>query len=136
MGLQQLSGPSSVLGSGDRDQSPDVIGMSPICKAFSILMNSNWSKMTSEEVQKIRTEGLCMFQFCIQAAEHQLQRGKFFYIEQPGEASSWDLNSVAWLRQQKGVFLVLFDQCAARVSQLFQTPCLERALGSLPTTEA
>lgn len=99
-----------------RNQEPDVVGMSPTCKAFSVLMNSNWDRMTHEEVERVRTEGLCMFQFCVQVAECQMSKGKFFYIEQPGEASSWDLNSVAWLRKQKDVFLILFDQCQAGLS--------------------
>eukprot|EP00435_Cladocopium_sp_Y103_P028304 s1227_g7.t1 len=99
-----------------KEQSPDVVGMSPVCKPFSVMMSSNWNKMDPEEVLRIQTLGLCMMHFCVQVAEYQLAHGRYFYLEQPGEASSWDLNSITWLRKQRDVLLILFDQCAAGLS--------------------
>jgi len=98
------------------EQSPDVVGMSPECRPFSILMNSNWSRMDPLEARKIQVEGLAMLSFCVQVAEYQLSKKKYFYIEQPGEASSWNTHSISWLRQQLGVFLIFFDQCMAGLS--------------------
>ena len=60
------------------EQSPDVVGMSPECRPFSILMNSNWSRMDPLEARKIQVEGLAMLSFCVQVAEYQLSKKKYF----------------------------------------------------------
>ena len=101
-----------------REQEPDLVLMSPECRPFSILMNSNWNKMDPQEVLRIRTRGMAMFQFCIQVAAYQLQRGRHFWIEQPALASSLATHASQWLMSQFGVFLVQFDQCAAGLSVL------------------
>ena len=64
-------------------QQPDVIIMSPDCKAFSALMNLNWDKMDPLMRKELQEKGMSMFQFCLQVAEHQLQRGKFFPFGAP-----------------------------------------------------
>ena len=97
-------------------QAPDVVGMSPECKPFSIIMNSNWNRMSEDEAKRIKTGGISMMLFCIQVAKYQLERGRYFYIEQPSEATSWELNAMEWLRNQENVFLALFDQCEAGLS--------------------
>ena len=88
------------------EQEPDVVGMSPECNPFSIIMHSNWGRMSPDTVKKLQAEGISMILSCIQVAKNQLDRGKFFYIEQPSEASRWEPNAMEWLRNQLNVCLI------------------------------
>ena len=93
------------------EQQPDLIVMTTVCKAFSVIMNSNWSRMSEREVARIQKSCMAMFQFCIQVADEQLSRGKDFVLEQPDGASSWNTHAATWLAQQERVLHVAFDQC-------------------------
>ena len=95
-----------------REQEPDLVVMSPECKAFSILMNSNWSKMDKNKRERMQAEGLAMLHFCVQVAEFQLEHKRQFLIEHPAGASSWSTHAISWLLGQSGVTRFLFDQCA------------------------
>jgi len=99
-----------------REQEPDLVTMSPECRPFSVLMNSNWNRMNQADVLRIQTEGLAMWHFCIQVAEFQLEHGRHFWIEQPAGASSMTTHSMKWLLEQLEVYLVFFDQCASGLS--------------------
>jgi len=44
-------------------------------------------------------------------AEHRLRRGKYFVIEQPDKASSWNTHAARWLQRQNDVLPLSFDQC-------------------------
>ena len=99
-----------------RTQLPDVVLMSPECRPFSVLMSANWERMSPEEATKLQTEGMAMLHFCVQIAEEQIKRGKFFFLEQPTGASSWATHAVAWLLEQEGVLRFVFDQCMAGLS--------------------
>ena len=93
------------------EQQPDLVVMTPVCKAFSVIMNSNWSRMSEREVARIQKSCMAMFQFCIQVADEQLSRGKEFVLEQPDGASSWNTHAATWLARQERVLHVAFDQC-------------------------
>ena len=94
------------------EEDPDLVVMSPECRAFSQMMNVNWEKMDPEEARRIQVQGMAMFQFCIRVADHQLQKGKWFLLEQPFTASSWRTQAARWLERQEGVMKADFDQCA------------------------
>ena len=94
-----------------REEDPDLTVMTPECKGFSVLMNVNWEKMDPQEAKRLQTKCLAMFQFCIQVAEHRIQNGKFFVLEQPDGASSWNTHAANWLARQTGVLHISFDQC-------------------------
>ena len=94
-------------------EDPDLVIMTPECRAFSSLMNVNWERMSPEEQKRLQTAALAMFQFCIQVAEHRLRRGKFFLLEQPDKASSWNTHAAKWLAAQAEVLHLSFDQCMA-----------------------
>ena len=98
------------------EQQPDLIAMSPECRAFSQLMNVNWDRMNEEEKRQIQAKGLAMLGFCVQVAQYQLQRGKFFLLEQPSGASSWQTHSLRWLLDHEEVFYFWFDQCMTGLS--------------------
>ena len=94
-------------------EDPDLVLMTPECRGFTTLMNVNWDKMDSQARKELQTRALAMFQFCIQVADHRLQRDRHFLLEQPDGASSWNTHAAVWLAKQKGVLHVSFDQCEA-----------------------
>lgn len=96
-------------------EDPDLVLMSPECKAFSIMMSSNWQRMSPEEQKRVQTEGMAMLHFCIQVAQYQLEHNRFF-LEHPASASSWASHMLHWLLQQETVFRIVFDQCMAGLS--------------------
>lgn len=98
------------------EQEPDCVLMTPLCKPFSTMMESNWSRMNCEEAERLQQAGLAMLHFCVQVAEFQLSRGKEFSLEQPGSASSGQTHALHWLLQQPGVVRFLFDQCMTGLS--------------------
>lgn len=94
-----------------RSQAPDCVLMTPECKPFSTMMESNWDRMDPVQRDRMQREGLAMYHFCIQVAQFQLDHGRDFIIEQPGFASSRQTYATKWLLEQKGVIRFLFDQC-------------------------
>lgn len=118
-----------------RTQAPDVVLMSPECRPFSTLMAVNEERMEPEVLKRLRARGMAMLQFSIQVAEYQLQAGRFFWLEQPGSASSWATFGVKWLLEQEGVIRVLWDQCmsglqvSARGPSRKTTGCVTNHLG-------
>ena len=99
-----------------RTQEPDLVVLSPVCRAFSVIMNSNWDKMEPQAAKSLQAEGLSMLHFCVQIAEFQISRNKHFLLEHPGGASSWQTHAMHWLLQQANVVRFLFDQCAVGLS--------------------
>ena len=93
------------------EQKPDLVIMTPICRAFSVLMSSNWDRMDEMERKRLQKSCMAMFQFCVQVADEQLDRGREFVLEQPDGASSWSTHAAAWLAKQEQVLHVAFDQC-------------------------
>ena len=90
-----------------REQKPDCVLMTPECRPFSTMMESNCDRMDEEARRKMQAEGMAMLHFCIQVAEFQLANGKEFSIEQPGR----ETHAMQWLLHQTGVIRFLFDQC-------------------------
>jgi len=93
------------------EQQPDLVIMTPICKAFSVLMNSNWDRMDEPAKKRLQQSCMAMFQFSVQVADQQMARGKDFVLEQPDGASSWNTHAAVWLAKQEQVLHVAFDQC-------------------------
>ena len=84
-----------------RTQQPDCILMTPECKPFSTLMESNWNRMDSDKAKRMQTEGLAMLHFCVQVAEYQLAHGREFSLEHPAFASSICTHAMQWLIQHE-----------------------------------
>ena len=87
--------------------------ISPECRAFSILMNANEDKMDDEELAALRERALAMLHFAIEVAAYQIERGRWFLLEQPAGASSWQTHAMTWLMQQAGVLRFVIDMCMA-----------------------
>ena len=92
-------------------EDPDLVLMTPECRGFSTLMQVNWQRMDEENRKRLQASAMAMFHFCIQVAEHRIRRGRYFVIEQPDKASSWNTHAARWLQQQSDVMLLSFDQC-------------------------
>ena len=93
------------------EEDPDLVLMTPECRGFSTLMQVNWERMDKDSRKKLQTSAMAMFHFSVQVAERQLRRGKYFVLEQPDKASSWNTHAAQWLQKQDDVMLLSFDQC-------------------------
>jgi hypothetical protein len=96
-----------------RKLKPHFLIASPECKAFSQIMNINWSKMSPEKIKEILKEGLMMWDYSLEAIEAQLNADRYFGLEHPGLASSWTLPQTQKLLQRPDVALITFDMCEA-----------------------
>ena len=95
------------------DQSqPSHLAMSPECKAYSPIMNINWERMDPEGAKRIKVEGKIMWDFSVSAAWEQKRRDRYFSIEHPAGATSWQTPEARELMDQPDVALITFDQCA------------------------
>ena len=89
------------------EQQPDVIFMAPVCAPWSL-----WSNMLPKWKQLLnRRRALPMVQFCIAVAWYQLQKGKWFMIENPQGSKMWDLDEMVALAKANGVSWGTLDQC-------------------------
>ncbi len=92
------------------EQMPELILLSPECKAFSQLQNLNsWSPNYQETLDR----GLRHLRFCIRVAEWQLRSGRLILFEHPWTASSWSVPEVQRLLARfPDVRVHRGDQCA------------------------
>ena len=91
--------------------SPYLVVLSPICRAFSILQNINWDRMDPKLKESIIAEGLSMWHFTMRVAKYQSDRGRRFLIEHPQTASSWNLSSTHFICELPNVGFADVDQC-------------------------
>ena len=92
---------------------PDFIMLSPPCTMFSQLQHCfrNFERMDPEEVSTRMREARCMLLFTVQVAKYQCRRHKFFCVEHPHRATSWQEECFVDLMSETGCFTVDFDQC-------------------------
>ena len=95
---------------------PYMVILSPECRAFSLLVQTNWARMDPKVVLAIQEAGLDMWFFAIQVARHQIKRGHKFLLEHPQGASSWKLNTTELLIQEPDVECCDVDMCAFGLS--------------------
>lgn len=48
------------------EQEPDCVLMTPECRPFSTMMESNWDRMSTKDRERLQAEGLAMLHFCVQ----------------------------------------------------------------------
>ena len=88
-----------------------VIG-SPMCSAFSQIQNINFSKMTADDVIKVKAYGTRHLEFSLQLYEEQHKNGLYFLHEHPYNASSWMNEKVQKLLATEGIVKVRSHMCA------------------------
>ncbi len=91
---------------------PLMIMLSPPCTMFSVLTWLwNLKKMTESQYQARMKEARCHIEYSMQLAMMQYNASRYFAFEQPGQASSWDLECVKRVAALPGVVKVPFDMC-------------------------
>ena len=79
------------------EDDPYLCVLGPECKPFSQIMESNWSRMSTELAEHIKQEGLEMLSFSAEVALHRIRRGRKFVLEQPAFASSWATHAIRYI---------------------------------------
>ena len=89
-----------------------LVMMSPPCTMFSTLQHLwNFGKMKNAVYQTRMAEAKGHIAYCMHVARLQQNTDRFFGFEQPGRASSWDLECVKSVAATPGVVKVAFDMC-------------------------
>ena len=84
---------------------------SPMCKAFSALMNLNRERMGEDTYRKLVEHGMRHLLFCIELYNIQVSNGRLFLHEHPETAWSWKVSEVVALSQQEGVHKTTAHMC-------------------------
>jgi hypothetical protein len=71
------------------DEKPYLVVGSPPCTYYSILTQSNYSRMDPLKVARRKAEAKVLLDFAMQIYEVQLKAGRHFLHEHPQSASSW-----------------------------------------------
>ena len=91
-----------------RRDKPLVVGLSPECTLFSALQNLRKTDIPADEMAK----AVACVRFCVDVAEFQMARGRFFYFEHPLTASSWTMPELEKLQSMSGVEDVVLHMCS------------------------
>ena len=89
-------------------ENPYLLILSPMCLAFSQLLNLNTNPETLKELKEWGREHL---RFACHLAKRQLLRGGRVLFEQPWGATSWDEECVKEIWRWEGMRRVRCDQC-------------------------
>ena len=89
-----------------RDQ-PLVIGLSPECTLFSSLQTLRKTEIPPADL----AEAIECIKCCVEVAEYQRKKNRYFYFEHPLIASSWQLPCLAGLMEEDDVIKVVVHMC-------------------------
>ena len=81
------------------------------CGPFSRLLNCTRGFLQSEKGQEKLRQGREMLKFARDVAVWQLMRGRYFLLEHPTGASSWQEETMQELEQYLGVYKTKIHQC-------------------------
>lgn len=90
---------------------PAVLILSPPCTVFSALRHLSSFKREAREVQQEIEEGLMHMRFAISLCRLQLKEGRGFILEQPRNATSWQLQEMMALLEEPEVYKIYLDRC-------------------------
>ncbi len=94
-----------------RRDRPLMLVACPMCGPFSSLMNWNYAKMTSAEVENMLDKALEHLKFALELCVEQHRAGRLFLFEHPVGASSWETEMIAAVARLSGVHIAKFDFC-------------------------
>eukprot|EP00973_Karenia_brevis_P017438 2393230-Karenia_brevis.AAC.1 len=101
---------------GDREKAeryvdeakPRILIGSPMCTAFSTLQNlSPWTQNKMDKWIEAREH----IKFVVKLYRKQIEGGRMFLHEHPARATSWALEEIQKLAEEKGVVIATADQC-------------------------
>ena len=109
---------------------PDLLMLGPTCAPFSSL-NIGWqyNRMMIDNAQNMIEDGMRHLAFATELSVHQSKRGKYFVIEHPASAASWQTETIDTLRSLPGVREVEFDFCSLGMTskdEMGQAPVKKR----------
>ena len=102
--------------------------LSPPCTVFSELQRLwNFKRMSPEKVRAMWAHGMKLLTHAIACAQRQVNAGRFFVLEHPARASSWQTAEMKHLKNQPFVYEVVFDQCMTGLrSKVHRMPMRKR----------
>merc|ERR1711884_251478 len=92
-------------------EEPDVVMISPECKAFCVLQQWNHPRMTVVSVEWHAERSIKHLSFAVLIALLQYHAGRYFALEHPAAARSWGIDVLQSLVQIPGVKTDTFDLC-------------------------
>ena len=95
-----------------RKEKPELIVICPPCKMFWVLQELNYSKMPLFKAVRCLEIGVEDLETAALVAMWQLKRKKYFILEQPDGARSWEEPCIKQLGLQEGVERIRCDMCA------------------------
>ena len=91
-----------------RRDKPLVIGLSPECTLFSALQNLRKTEIPRDDLKR----AMDCVRFCVEIANYQRSKHRYFYFEHPLTASSWTMPELQDLMGQMDVESVVLHMCA------------------------
>ena len=115
-----------------RASKPLFLLLSPECRMYSILQrNCNLAKMDPVKVKLQQEEADQHVHLCCQLIDEQCASGRFFLMEQPASASSWQLPCLQRIQASRpDIKLITFPQCRFGLRDLEGRP-LQKHTGFL-----
>ena len=72
-----------------RARKPKIAVLSPPCTMFSMIMDSNWNRMTPDKRSAKLTEAIALLDMASWIMDYQIETGNYFVFEHPAGAKSW-----------------------------------------------
>ena len=92
---------------------PEMVMLGPTCAPFSSLnIGWNYSRMTTRDAQSMIEDGMRHLSFAAHLCMHQARQSRYFALEHPASAASWNTEVIEMLRGLPGVREVEFDFCS------------------------
>eukprot|EP00959_Pyramimonas_sp_CCMP1952_P395465 8286284-Pyramimonas_sp.AAC.1 len=94
----------------ERDQ-PEIIWMCSECRVFSAINRVNRDRRDPERWHQEVMEALRDLILCMEVAQYQYEKGRYFAFEHPLYASSWTTQVVQLITSLPGVQRLRVDMC-------------------------
>ena len=88
-----------------------MVVVCPPCGPFSSWMNVNFTSKSDKEVQEILWEAMRHLSFAVELCLEQAGNGRFYLLEHPCQATSWQTGIMERLLFMKGAYRFNFDFC-------------------------
>ena len=94
-----------------REQEPDLLIGSPMCRAFSALQGLNKARMGAAKFEAMMEHGRKHMEFATMLYREQAKAGRYYLHEHPASASSWHEPSILELQQDFGGMVAIAHMC-------------------------
>ena len=87
---------------------PNLLMLSPMCTAFSILQNLSYDKKNHDEVKALLKRAIKHVAFAVHLCDMQIQAGRYFVFEHPKSAKSWQLACMRGPTSMQGAVRIMW----------------------------